>query len=332
MNEIRPENDVTRLSVPQVILLSLLTTMISSVATAIVVVQLMSGVPGETVFQTIERVTETVVERSVEVPAEPALQTIVIKEGDLVARAVANNNNSSLPIYYGSESEVILLSHAVVVGDDVLVTQPMENPDQLTTAGLHTIATHGADKIMLWRIVADDPVFTGVNAVNFSQGNPQIGQTLIYLSGGGSIVRGLVSGVSATELDFSENLSGREVGLILDVGGGVLGLWTGNEILRSEAVITQIDQLSANPLYEIPDDGFDLDTPIETNPDDVTTEEKQESCELLGGTLNEYDECLGVDQSACAVLGGAWEECGSACRHDPDAQVCTLQCALYCQL
>ena len=329
--EIRPENDVTRLSVPQVILLTLLVTTVCSIATAIVTVQLMSGIPGQTIFQTIEKVTETVIETPSS--SEPN-KTIVIKEGDLVAKAIAENSNSSLAIYFGDEtSEILLLGHGFVVGDNVLISRSYENPDRLVTAGLHAISTHGSDKIMVWRTTNDSDVFQGSEPVDLVEGNPQVGQTIVYLSGEGSIVRGSVTGVSTTGLEFSESLSGRDIGLILEIGGEVIGLWTGDEIIRSGAVMTQIDQLAANPLYVIPADDFDpAAEPVETNPDDVTTDEKRSSCELMGGTLNDYDECLGVDQPGCLVLGGEWEECGSACRHDPDATVCTLQCELYCQL
>lgn len=330
MSEIRPENDVNKMTIPQVILLTLLTTTVASVATAIVTVQLMSGVPGETVFQTIERVTETVVQR----PVETGNTTVIVKEGDLVAKAVSENSNSAYALYFGDETvEVSVLGYGFRVGDNTLVSRPYANPDRLVTAGLRAVSTHGSDALMLWRIIDEEERFTGKQTVNFVEGNPQVGQTLVYLSGDGAIVRGSITGVSTTGLEFSENLSNRDAGLLLDVGGDVLGMWTGYEALRSVSIITQIDQLATNPLHEIPIGGeFSSTTPIETNPDDVTQEEKQEGCELLGGVFNEYDECGGIDQSACSVLGGTWNECGSACRHDADAQVCTQQCVQYCQL
>ena len=330
MNEIRPENDVTRLSVPQVILLTLLVTIVSAMTTAIITVQLMSGIPGETVFQTIERVTETVVERPV---TDNNPTTVVVKEGDLVARAIAENNNSSEAMYFGDEStEVILLGYGLVVSDNLLISSVYENPDRLVTAGLNAIETYGSDRVMLWQ-TTDGGTFTGKNIVAFKTGNPQLGQTMVYVGADGSIVRGIIEGVSANEMNFSEDLSNREIGLMLDIGGDVIGLWTGSQLIRSAAVSVQIDQLLANELYEVPvDTGFDVEDPVDTNPDDVSISDKIESCELIGGTLNEHDECLGIDQQGCSVLGGDWEECGSACRHDADAEICALQCEIYCQL
>ena len=331
MQQHHPEQDINTLTIPQVILLTLLATTVTAVAVAVVVVQLMSGVPGETVFQTIERVTETVVER----PADSNTPTtVIVKEGDLVARAVADNGNSALGLYYGDEAtEVVMLGYGFVVGSNTLVTKPMENPDRMVSAGLEAISTHGGDKIMLWRTVDSDATFDKKTQLQFNEGNPQVGQTLVYLGGDGSIVRGSITGVSASTLNFSENLAGRDMGLMLEVGGEVLGVWTGSEVLRSRSVVTQIDQLSTNPLYEIPDGGYQDGDPVDTNPDDVTTAEKQSGCELLGGTFNEYDECLGIDQANCSVLGGVFESCGSACRHsDDEDEMCTQQCVQYCQL
>jgi hypothetical protein len=58
---------------------------------------------------------------------------------------------------------------------------------------------------------------------------------------------------------------------------------------------------------------------------------QQERCELLGGKyLDEFDECEGISQEQCAELGGVFNECASACRHDPNARFCTMQCVQVC--
>ena len=45
----------------------------------------------------------------------------------------------------------------------------------------------------------------------------------------------------------------------------------------------------------------------------------------------EYKECLGVDKKVCENIGGKFNECASACRNDPKAEVCTMQCVLICE-
>jgi hypothetical protein len=57
-----------------------------------------------------------------------------------------------------------------------------------------------------------------------------------------------------------------------------------------------------------------------------------EKCQLNKGTWSaEFKECLGVDKQVCESMGGKFNECASACRNDPKAQVCTLQCVLVCE-
>jgi hypothetical protein len=54
-------------------------------------------------------------------------------------------------------------------------------------------------------------------------------------------------------------------------------------------------------------------------------------CEDNGDVWDdEYLECTGLSPELCASYGGTHEECGSACRHDEEATVCTLQCVVYC--
>lgn len=56
-------------------------------------------------------------------------------------------------------------------------------------------------------------------------------------------------------------------------------------------------------------------------------------CMRQGGTFNEtHEECTGIDENSCKNIAGTWNECGSACRHNPSAEMCTMQCVQYCQL
>ena len=58
-----------------------------------------------------------------------------------------------------------------------------------------------------------------------------------------------------------------------------------------------------------------------------------ELCEDAAGTwVDSAMECEHVSEETCAELGGRFNECGSACRNDPDAQICTMQCVPFCSL
>ncbi|MDO5561505.1 MAG: hypothetical protein Q4G02_01895 [bacterium] len=62
-------------------------------------------------------------------------------------------------------------------------------------------------------------------------------------------------------------------------------------------------------------------------------EKKQNKCEDLGGYFEAiHNECSNVSAEQCQQLGGEFVECGSACRHNPTATACTMQCITYCQL
>ena len=56
-------------------------------------------------------------------------------------------------------------------------------------------------------------------------------------------------------------------------------------------------------------------------------------CQDNGGNwLEEFSQCESSNPAVCSQMGGEFKECGSACRNDPDAQICTLQCVPYCDV
>jgi hypothetical protein len=66
---------------------------------------------------------------------------------------------------------------------------------------------------------------------------------------------------------------------------------------------------------------------------DVATQPKTNDCVQNGGTWDgEYSECFGVDKTTCESINGQFDECASACRHDPKAEVCTMQCVQVCNV
>lgn len=66
---------------------------------------------------------------------------------------------------------------------------------------------------------------------------------------------------------------------------------------------------------------------------DLPSAPKEISCTNAGGNwLAEFSECEYVSKEWCDKNGGQFKECESACRNDPDAEICTLQCEIVCQL
>lgn len=59
----------------------------------------------------------------------------------------------------------------------------------------------------------------------------------------------------------------------------------------------------------------------------------QHLCNSKGGQWSEkVRECLGVDKNVCQSIGGQFNECASACRNNPEAEICTMQCVQVCSI
>lgn len=57
-----------------------------------------------------------------------------------------------------------------------------------------------------------------------------------------------------------------------------------------------------------------------------------EDCAANGGKwLDDFNECETANEEWCKKSGGQFFECESACRNNPEAQICTLQCVMVCK-
>lgn len=57
------------------------------------------------------------------------------------------------------------------------------------------------------------------------------------------------------------------------------------------------------------------------------------TCTDAGGKyLALFNECEDISSEACTAMGGTFDECASACRHAPEAVMCTAQCVPVCSL
>lgn len=72
----------------------------------------------------------------------------------------------------------------------------------------------------------------------------------------------------------------------------------------------------------------DTTQPPATEP---TTDYAQSCANENGKWSAEYKECEGISKATCETIGGKFNECASACRHDPKAEICTMQCVLVCE-
>ena len=57
----------------------------------------------------------------------------------------------------------------------------------------------------------------------------------------------------------------------------------------------------------------------------------QDCADNGGQWLKDFQECENVSRQWCGQAGGNFAECESACRHNPSAEVCTMQCVPVCK-
>lgn len=61
-------------------------------------------------------------------------------------------------------------------------------------------------------------------------------------------------------------------------------------------------------------------------------DDKEQMCIFNNGNwINSAQECEGISKDDCVEMGGKFNECASACRNDPKAEICTMQCVLVCE-
>ena len=50
-----------------------------------------------------------------------------------------------------------------------------------------------------------------------------------------------------------------------------------------------------------------------------------------GKWIEKANECEGLSKETCETLNGTFNECASACRNNPSAKICTMQCVVVCE-
>lgn len=65
---------------------------------------------------------------------------------------------------------------------------------------------------------------------------------------------------------------------------------------------------------------------------EATKQQKINECKARGGIWypNNVCEVNQLSENECVAKGGEFNPCASACRHNPEAEVCTMQCVLTC--
>lgn len=276
---------MNNLNTQQIILLALLVSFVTSIATGITTVSLLQQAP-DPVTQTINRVVEKTIERVVTEPnennektVEKEIVTVVVNEEDRTIEAIEKNSESLVRIYekIGELKNfvalgVILSSNGEIVTDASLIKESgkylgvygiNEFPIQILSKATSTpFIKMGIDSEKL----LENSSPSSFVAVSFGDSNiSKLGQSVISLSGAqeNKVSIGVITSINDdeggkiltldTSIDENNILPGS---VILNLSGEVIGMISNANILKSSSFIPANivkDFLSSANLLEITD-------------------------------------------------------------------------------
>ncbi|OGI74475.1 hypothetical protein A3D42_03325 [Candidatus Nomurabacteria bacterium RIFCSPHIGHO2_02_FULL_41_18] len=226
--------DIKDLNKPQLILFALLLSFVASIATSIVTVSLMQQAP-PSIIAPINRVIEQTVEKIQQVEGKTTVQTVVVKEEDLVVDAIAKNQSSIFLLTkevideLGKTVEVsagrgfVLNKEGIFVADAALVSNQgvyyaKNNGDKFKINFL--AANEGGFVLMKIGESADSKIKLEFKVPEFGNiDEMKVGQKIIVLDS--SVSSSVFDGNK--NLNFSVSRSGGG-GMVLNLDGNILGM------------------------------------------------------------------------------------------------------------
>lgn len=212
--------DIEHLSKSQIVLLTLLVSFVTSIATGIVTVALVEQAPpaiAQTVNRVVERTVEKVVPSSQSASVVTTEKTVVVKESDLIATAVAKTSPSIVRLYKqdkdvsGKDIEVFLGLGAVINKGGLIVSEALG----VEGAGGAVVALSDGTRVwasfvskdtasgtmMLQGATSTDAGPLAWQAIAVDATTPVLGETVVAVSGKSAsrISSGIVTALPNTE-------------------------------------------------------------------------------------------------------------------------------------
>jgi len=208
--------DMEKLTKQQIVLVTLLVSFVTSIATGIVTVALMDQAPAG-VTQTINRIVERTIEKAVTIPATNnsaavvTRETVVVKEDDKIIESVDKNKNSIVRIYTNMSNSgdvaqrtfidlgTIISKEGLIVTGDVFADingRYMVTVDNNKFYNVVVLPQKTNGQLYFLKIVQDPKNIVDFNPVTFSDSNGlKLGQTVIAWGGQeqNSVSAGIVS-------------------------------------------------------------------------------------------------------------------------------------------
>jgi S1-C subfamily serine protease len=243
--------DIEKLTKSQIVLLTLMVSFMTSIATGIVTVSLMQQAP-PAITETVNRVVEHTVEKvvqgqvaSVALPQQQPAKTLVVKESDMIPAAVHAAAQSLVRVYSSDADTPTFLGLGIVLDDTgtIIVDQGLlaeaadanieladgtrvrgfvRSRDDATGVAYLAASTSSSKGTIIWK------------PAQFAPQRPPLGQSVILVSGKASnrVAQGLVTALSADDgsVPQIETDIGKDVIMpgspIIDTDGTVVGVST----------------------------------------------------------------------------------------------------------
>ncbi|HUO50189.1 MAG TPA: trypsin-like peptidase domain-containing protein [Candidatus Paceibacterota bacterium] len=239
--------DIEKLTKSQIVLLTLLVSFVTSIATGIVTVSLMQQAPpaiAQTVNRVIEHTIETVASTTPKGQASAATaieKTVVVNESDLIAQAVKTVAPSIVHLYSADDSHTFLGLGVVIDAAGTVVTDGgvldgYSNANVETSSGsvLASVTTRDSVSGLFYLSPATSTAIAWVPAL-INKSSEDLGTMVVAISGKNSphITQGIITAIDAgdsgspaiieTNVDASSILPGTP---LIDTQGNVIGVRT----------------------------------------------------------------------------------------------------------
>jgi len=235
----------------QIVLLTLLVSFMTSIATGIVTVSLMEQAPpvvAQTVNRVIERTIETVAPASqAAASAVTRERTVIVKETELISQAVASISPSVVRIYTSSSTAATFLGFGIVLSADGMIVTDASAVGDLkavsfalsdgTRMQAHAAERGKAGLAFLQATSTDSKI--ALKPALISGGAPVLGQTVVVITGR-SVARvedGIITSLSpvdekdaAAGLVVDTSIASDSIGAgspLINTDGEIIGVSTG---------------------------------------------------------------------------------------------------------
>lgn len=250
--------DVQELNKSQLILLAILISFVTSIATGIVTVTLLQQAP-TSVKEPINRVVKQTVEKIVQVEGKSTVQTVVVKEEDLVVDAIAKNESAVFAVFRegfdetGKAIEIPLGRGFIVSNNDTLVADA-----SLVFGKENYIVKNTSGKFKAEFVSSDLKGFSFLKiGAPLDEKNklvytlPSFGDLNKMKAGQKVLVRG--NSISSFMYEGSKEVKinkGNAGALVLDLDGNALGIALNNDVNSFVSIEDILNTL--NPKKEVP--------------------------------------------------------------------------------